>query len=200
VTRYRYPLPRAYRRPRYPFRYRKSGSGSAPVVGIAVGAVLALGAGTGTAVTVTHHHHAAPARSVQAAPAHTAPAAVADGSETAFWRAMLADMGAPATQANLYSLDEWLPHEEPWPSLAAWNPLDSILPEPGSWDFNSFDGGLHVQSYPNAAEGAEADAATLANGNYPLIYAALRSGAGVCGTDFAAEFATWSGGGYYEVC
>jgi hypothetical protein len=33
-----------------------------------------------------------------------------------------------------------------------------------------------------------------------MILAALRSGSGLCGGSFAAEFATWSGGGYTEVC
>jgi hypothetical protein len=193
MRRYRYPLPRRYRRVRYPYRYKRDGGSGAAIAVVAAVAVLAAGAGTRAAV----RHHPAPARATQASPA---VATVADGSETAFWRAMLADLGAPATQANLASLDAWLPHEQPWPPLARWNPLDSILTEPGSWNFNSFGGGLHVQSYPAAAEGAEADAATLAGGNYPSILAALRSGSGVCGAGFAAEFGLWSGGGYFGVC
>lgn len=185
---YRYRPPRRFRR-----GSGKRGGSREMIAGIAIAAVAIAGAGAKT-VTVVRHHAAAPrTTATQAAP-------VTSGSETAFWRALLADLGAPATQANLASLDAWLPHEEPWPSLAQWNPLDSILREPGSWDFNSFGDGLHVQSYPDASEGAEADAATLANGNYPLIAAALRAGTGLCGYGFAAEFSTWSDGGYEEVC
>jgi hypothetical protein len=192
MTRYRYPLPRAYR-PRYPYKYRKGGTGADKGAGLvlgAIGAVLALGAGAGT--VAAHHappHHTAPAPAVTAA-------SPASGSETAFWVALLADLGAPANQANLGSLDSWLPHEEPWPSLAQWNPLDSTQPEPGSWVFNS----VGVQNYPNAAEGAQADAATIDNGNYPLIVAAFRAGNGVCGSSFAGEFDLWSDDGYSEVC
>jgi hypothetical protein len=64
---------------------------------------------------------------------------------------------------------------------------------------DTFDGDLHVQGYPTASEGAQATALTL-EGGYPLIVAALRSGAGICGGGFASELGRWSGGGYQEVC
>jgi hypothetical protein len=166
-------------------RGRRAGS-TEKIAGLALGVIVAASAG-GTAAAHSVSHPSA---------ARSAGVRVAGGSETAFWQALLADMGAPASQANLDSLDAWLPHEEPWPSLAAWNPLDSTQPEPGSWVFNS----VGVQNYPDASEGAQADAVTLENGNYPMIVAALRSGSGVCGPSFAAEFSTWSGGGYTEVC
>lgn len=129
---------------------------------------------------------------------HMVPSAdgvtVASGSESAFIRGVLADLGAPATSANMTSLASWLPHEG---TAAAYNPMASTLPEPGSTVFNS-DG---VQNYVSASQGAQATAATLANGRYPLIVAALRSGAGLCGDpSLAGEFLTWSGGGYSGVC
>jgi len=176
---------------RYPYRPRRRGGNGEKVLGALAGLLLAGSLGAHAAAS---RHHA-PARSVTV----TAAVPAAGGGETAFWRALLADLGAPADQANLASLSAWRPLEQPWPPLAEWNPLDSILP--GSWDFNAFDGNLHVQSYPTAAEGAEADALTLANGSYPLIVAALRAGIGLCGDpDLDDEFATWSGGGYTEVC
>jgi hypothetical protein len=70
---------------------------------------------------------------------------------------------------------------------------------PGSWPFNTFDGDLHVQNYPTASEGAQATALTL-KGGYPMIVAALRTGAGICGGGYASELGRWSGGGYEEVC
>lgn len=58
MPRYRYPLPRAYRRPRYPYRYRKGGGSGAGIVAVvALGAALTAGAGARAAVT----RHAAPA-------------------------------------------------------------------------------------------------------------------------------------------
>lgn len=171
--------------------HRSRGSGGAEKwIGVGIFLVVLGSAGTKTAATVVHHHTSGG----NATTPHVA--AVTSGSETAFWRAMLADMGAPATAANLASLEAWLPHEQPWPSLATWNPLDSTQPMPGSTVYNS----VGVQNYPTASEGAEADARTLENGYYPSILAALRNGSGVCGSSFAGEFATWSGGGYQEVC
>lgn len=178
---------------RYPYRVRRRGGNGGKIAGAVLGVLLAAASGSRAAA----HRHAAG----HAPAAVTAAAPVPGGSETAFWQALLADLGAPASQANLASLGAWRPREQPWPSLALWNPLDSILPMPGSWNFNTFGGDLHVQSYPSAAVGAEADALTLAGGNYPLIVAALRAGAGLCGNpNLAAEFSTWSGGGYQGVC
>jgi hypothetical protein len=54
VPGYRYPLPRAYRRPRYPYRYRKGG-GHAGVAAIAIGAALVASAGARAAAGTAHH-------------------------------------------------------------------------------------------------------------------------------------------------
>jgi hypothetical protein len=179
-----YVFPRRYRRGRY--LRRRGGSPAVPVVIIV--AVLAAGASAKTA-TAGHRHSPAPA-----SPRLTA----AGPGEAGFFTAVLADLGAPATAANLGSLAAWASHEGPWGSVGQWNPLDTILPEPGSWAFNSFGNGLHVQSYPSAATGAQATAATI--GGYPHITASLRSGAGLCGTSLTGELLTWSGGGYGKVC
>ena len=123
---------------------------------------------------------------------------VAGGSETAFITAVLADLGAPGSQANITSLVSWFPHEfSSWPPGAAWNPMASTMQMPGSATYNS----AGVQDYASAAEGAQATALTLADGYYPLIVARLRSGRGLCGdTAIAAELLTWSGNGYSGVC
>jgi hypothetical protein len=127
-----------------------------------------------------------------------ADVAVTSGSEASFFRAVLADLGAPDTKADLASLEAWYPHENgSWPPAASDNPVNSTMTMPGSTVFNS----VGVQNYASAAQGAQATAATLANGNYPGIVAALKSGRGLCGDpSLAGEFSTWSGGGYTEVC
>lgn len=177
-----------YRPRRFRSRYGRGNDGIGKAAGIVAGIALA------SAVA----HSAAGKSHAQAKPAHASVAvAVTGGSEAAFMTAALADLGGPATTANIGSLESWASHEGPWGSVGQWNPLDTTLPEPGSWAFNSF-GGLHVQNYPSASEGAKATAVTL--GGYPAITAALRSGSGVCGGGFAAEFSLWSGGGYTEVC
>jgi cell wall-associated NlpC family hydrolase len=131
-------------------------------------------------------------------PAPAAP--VAASGETGFFTAVLAGLGAPATAANMRSLEAWYLHEYPsWPPAAQDDPLDTTLKMAGSWNYNTFGDGLHVQSYPTAAEGARATALTLENG-YPQVTAALRSGDGTCGNGFAGEFSAWSGNAYQEVC
>lgn len=170
---------------------------------IAVGLVVAVAA---SAHTATAHHHASRATATdaasKAAPAAIHAAPVTSGSETAFIAATLADLGAPDNAANVRSLADWFPHEYPsWPPWADNNPMSSTMPMPGAWAYNTLTGGGHVWNYPNAAEGAEATAKTLADGWYPQILAALRAGNGLCGnSSLDGEFLTWSGNGYSGVC
>jgi hypothetical protein len=120
-----------------------------------------------------------------------------DSSEKAFISAVLADMGAPATTANVNSIAAWFPHEFPsWPPSAQFNPMATTQQMPGSTQYNS----AGVQNYPDAKTGATATAQTLTNGKYPNIVKALRAGTGICGGGFASEFSTWSNGGYTSVC
>ena len=190
MAAYRYPAYRPARRFRSPYRRRDGRAGA--VMGIAIGAVLASGLGA-KAVTVYH------AARASGAPDSPAKAIAPAPGEAGFFTAALADMGAPATAANLSSLAAWAAHEGCWGCVGGWNPLDTTLYEPGATNFNTFDGNLHVRNYLNAAEGAQATAATIAG--YPLITAALRSGAGLCGNpSLAGEFGSWSGDGYGGVC
>jgi hypothetical protein len=131
-------------------------------------------------------------------PAPAAAPRVTGGNERAFMTAVLAGLGAPRTSDDVASMAAWYRRENPsWPPAAAANPFNSTLPMPGSTVFNT----AGVQDYPAAAEGVRATVLTLTNGRYPLIVAALRSGAGLCGNpSLAGEFATWSYGGYQEVC
>jgi hypothetical protein len=176
----------------YRFRspYGRRHGSAGPVTVVAVFTALAAGAGA-HAVTHAKPHGQAP---------HAA-AAVTSASEAAFIAGTLADLRAPDNAANADSLAAWFPREYPsWPPWADNNPMSSTMPMPGSWAYNHLPGGGGVQNYPNASEGAQATAATLDDGYYPAIVAALRSGGGICGGGFASELLTWSGNGYSEVC
>lgn len=176
----------------YRFRSPYGRRNAGPAAAAAIAAALAAGTAGHAAVSAHAKPHARPA---------TPAVAVTSASETAFTAAVLADLGAPDTTANARSLEGWFPHEYPsWPPWADNNPMSSTLAMPGSWAYNHLPGGGSVQNYPNASEGAQATAATLDDGYYPVITAALRSGAGICGGGFAGELLTWSGNGYSEVC
>lgn len=133
---------------------------------------------------------------------HNSVGSVAAGpQERSFIKAVLADLGAPASSANVNSLATWFTHEfSSWPPSADWNPMASTQSMPGATNFNTFGNGLHVRNYPDPTTGARATAITLNNGHYPTIIASLRNGSGLCGSSHASEFRTWSGGGYSSIC
>jgi hypothetical protein len=152
--------------------------------------VLAAAGGTGAA------NHAA-AHAVTTATRHT-NAPVTGPGETAYLTAVLRDLGAPATSANLTSLAAWVRSEN---STAENNPLDTTLTEPGATWFNNIplaDGQvIHVMNYPAATVGAAATAATISGGYYPHIDGDLTAGTGVCNDPAtASEFLEYSGNGY----
>lgn len=154
-----------------------------------IGFAVCVAAGTSQAAPAVTHAIGRP---------HVITAVVDGPGEDSFFRAVLADLGAPDTPGNLRSLEAWYPHEWPsWPPGAENNPLDSTLPMPGSSAINS----VGVQNYPSAAEGARATAETIRNGNYPRIVRDLVNGRSLCGdATLTTEFATWSGGGYTSPC
>lgn len=82
---------------------------------------------------------------------------------------MLANIGAPATQANIDFLDKWQRFEG---GTAAFNPLNTTQPAPGASSYNS----VGVRNYTSPAQGALATGQTLLNGRYNHVVAALRSG------------------------
>jgi hypothetical protein len=183
-------MARYRRRYRYVMRRRMRGR-DARLASSAVAAGLVL------AVVAGHGHGHVPSGGMSGTQTVAVP--VAGGSEAAFITAVLADLGVPPGKrgADVTSLASWFQHEFPsWPPAASWNPMASTLQMPGSTTFNS----AGVQNYRDGAEGAQATAQTLADGYYPTILAALRSGDGLCGTAFAGELSTWSGGGYSQVC
>ena len=144
-------------RPRYRSWYRPSRGVPMPVV-IGAGVLLAALAGTGTAkVTHTHVPVINPAPAGRYTPQAWAPA-------------FLRLAGLPRTRCDRAAVVAWIGAEG---SNPAWhNLLDSTLPEPGSRPVNS----VGVQAYTSWRQGLRASAATIRNGYYPGVLAALEAG------------------------
>jgi hypothetical protein len=165
---------------------------------ISVGVVFAVVATSGTAARVSAATRVAGHPVLDSARPGRRPVQPAGAGESAFFTAVLGDLGDPATRANLSSLAGWASREGPWGSVGRNNPLDTTLPAPGATWFNTITLGggqvIHVMNYPTPAVGAAATAATISGGSYPRIAADLASGAGLCGDPAAAtDFLTWSG-------
>ena len=101
--------------------------------------------------------------------------------------AVLAAINAPISTANVAFLDAWQNAEG---GSAAYNPLNTTQ-GPGASLYNS----AGVWNFESAAQGAQQTAATLLNGYYPNIIAALRSGnpSSYYG-QIAGELDTWGTG------
>jgi hypothetical protein len=109
------------------------------------------------------------------------------GAWAGWQAAVLAALGAPDNIATRKLLTDWQPYEG---GTAAFNPLNTTQPEPGATNYNS----VGVKNYTSAAQGAQATATTLENGNYPALLAALRSGDPFTWPDaqgVAANITTW---------
>lgn len=118
---------------------------------------------------------------------------------SAFAKSVLATIGAPATAANIASMEAWARREG---GGGSFNPLNTTYGSPQSGiggipgtTFNS----VGVMNYPSQSWGVLATAKTLLGGGYSDIVAALRSGRGLCGTA-PSGLSRWSGGGYSSVC
>jgi hypothetical protein len=111
---------------------------------------------------------------------------------SAFAKSVLATIHAPATPANIASIEAWAKREG---GGGTNNPLNTTLSMPGATDFNS----VGVKNYASMGVGVLATARTLLGGNYSDVVGALRSGNGLCGRSFSG-LSTWSGGGYSSIC
>lgn len=119
-------------------------------------------------------------------------------------RVWLADVlngiGAPASENNEAIISRWAHWEG---SRAAWNALDTTRPADGAWPYNVIrmrNGGvIHVWNYPDERTGAAATAATIRNGHYPAVLAALRADAPLSSwrtAEVRAEVRLWGTGGF----
>lgn len=103
--------------------------------------------------------------------------ATGSGAQTplSFAEAVIAAMGWPETKSNIDAMEAWEQAEGGnWKNNAAANPLDTTLPESGSYSINS----AGVQSYTGWPEGIAATVATLKENQrgYASIRTAFESG------------------------
>ena len=135
-----------------------------------------------------------PAKSTPAPPKASSGGAVPASSEAEFARAVLAAIGAPASNENIAFMLAWFKREG---TRASYNPLATTL-KYGNYgkDLNS----VGVKNYSDWDSGVNATAKTLTNGLYNGIVADLRAnnpqGAA---NNHAAEFKKYSGGGYSSI-
>jgi hypothetical protein len=153
----------------------------------AVAAALVLGAGGSAGAAVNHHHggwHGSVPR-----------------SEAAWVRDVLTAGHWPHTPANVSSLTTWATREAPWNgsppdgALYTRNPLN-ITQGPG--ETGTVPGTPGVSILPDWRTSVNDTAGRISGGLYDDLAAALASGKGLCGHH--QGFATWSGGGYPEIC
>lgn len=86
---------------------------------------------------------------------------------------LLSRLGYPLTPANIEAIVAWEAAEGGhWNNSADFNPLNTTENEPGAHAMNS----VGVKAYTSWQEGLDATVATLRNGRYAPILAALKSG------------------------
>lgn len=185
MASYTYRLPRRYR-----YRgYRKASSRDKAAIAVVV-AVLAAGMAGGKAAAAPHHH------------GHAAAGLPFIGGGTSLdthagWaRGLLAADRLPQTGCNVSAVLEWEAREGGgFGNQAHYNPLN-VNPGPGAgWPGYSATG---AWAFPDAATGLRYTVATLNNGYYGGILAALRAGnsaQAVCNAIMASPWAASRYGG-----
>jgi hypothetical protein len=189
MTSYR--LPRKYR---YPVRYRRHGKVSQKnvVIGVVVVVVAAGAAHPGTVKGAVHHTAAGLGTALG-----TAVPAGSDLDTRAGWaKALLTADSLPVTACNLSAVTEWERREGGgFGNQASFNPLN-VNPGPGAgWPGYA---AIGAWAFPDATTGLRYTVATLDNGDYAAILAALRAGdsaQAVCDAIMASPWAASHYGG-----
>ena len=134
------------------------------------------------------------------ATAVTARAVIPDGNAytpSSWAGALLSAGGWPQTACNLSAVEAWERAEGGnWENSAAYNPLDTTMPESGASSMNS----VGVKAYPSWQEGFSATLATLENGNYPGILSALSAGDNAQAVANAVAASPWGTGAFQATC
>lgn len=138
-----------------------------------------------------------------------------------FAQSLLARLSLPQTDSNIAALVAFQAQEGGFMhNTAAFNPMNTTQPMPGSHQAPGLDKNIRVQAYSDWHEGLEATARTLSNGLYGGILAALKRsappddtlkqigaskwGCTICGTRPAASLQSYAhldfpaGGGFLE--
>jgi hypothetical protein len=174
-----YRLPRRYR-----YRgYRKGGSQDKAVITV-IAVMLAAAAAGGTTVTAARGHAAA------AIPPGSDP-----GTPPGWARALLAADRLPVTSCNLSAVTAWERAEGGgFGNQAAYNPLN-VNPGAGAgWPGHP---AIGAWAFPDAATGLRYTVATLNNGYYGGILAALRRGNSAQAVCDAIMASPWAASHYY---
>jgi peptidoglycan hydrolase CwlO-like protein len=108
-------------------------------------------------------------------------------------KALLQQLGMPLTAPNIAAVTAWEVAEGGhWHNSAHYNPLDTTMPEPGATAMNS----VGVKAYVSWAQGFTATIATLRNGYYGSILAALRAGNDAIAVADAVAASPWGTGNF----
>lgn len=107
----------------------------------------------------------------------------------AFALAVLAGLGAPASEGNLRFLSAWFAREN---TAASYNPLATTLDYGSNTRFNA----VGVRNYQDFATGVAATINTLLHSGYPGIVADLLAGDGRAAGQQHGELSRWSGHSY----
>jgi hypothetical protein len=101
------------------------------------------------------------------------PPAKGPYTQVTWAQALLVRLGAPVTTANLVAITAWeMAEGGHWYNTAYYNPLNTTMSEPGATSMNS----VGVKAYVSWEQGFVATIATLRNGRYGGILAALARG------------------------
>jgi hypothetical protein len=143
----------------------------------------------GTAAPATRHDPTAFATALaQARPTATPGAGpVASAARVQFAHSLLHALGAPDTAENVRAITAWAAAEG---TRAANNPLATTQRWPGATPFNA----VGVESYATPDDGVAATAATLRNGRYDAILAALARGDSAIAVAQAVAASPWGTG------
>ena len=108
-------------------------------------------------------------------------------------KALLEQLQLPLTQQNVAAITAWeIAEGGHWHNTAHYNPLDTTMPEPGATSMNS----VGVKAYVSWAQGFTATIATLRNGYYGGILAALRAGTSAIAVADAVAASPWGTGNF----
>lgn len=172
-------------------RYRRPARIHPGAVAAVAGAVFVLAA--------AHPHHG------QGHAEATAVASIPSGGSytPATWAvAFLGSIGARATACNRRAIEAWEAAEGGnWANQAAFNPLNSTEPEPGSSTFQSVGpGAAPIRIYTSWRQGLEATAATITNGLYQPVLSALAAGNDAKSVADAVSASPWGTGSFGASC
>jgi hypothetical protein len=108
-------------------------------------------------------------------------------------KALLEQLAMPLTSSNVAAVTAWeLAEGGHWHNTAHYNPLDTTMPEPGATAMNS----VGVKAYVSWTQGFKATIATLRNGYYGQILAALRAGDNAYAVADAVAASPWGTGNF----